>query len=123
MPALMRACGTGHVAVIQALLTESKRQNADINAKADHSWSSITIAVERGHVEAVKVLIDAGADVDSRAEHGWTAIMIASEKGHVKITNLLIAAGADIHTRSVESNDDHNRSALPGGDSKADHPG
>ena len=57
-------------------------------------------ACERGHVEAVKVLLTTKIDVDHVNNLGWTClleIVILGDGGprHVEVAKLVLAAGAD----------------------------
>ena len=52
------------------------------------------LASERGHLEATRVLVEAGVDKECRGRGGQTAIMLASEKGHLEVLRLLLEAGA-----------------------------
>lgn len=58
-------------------------------------------AVEHGHTDAVRLLLEAGADVNATATWGLTgertALMLAAEKGNVDILALLLAHGAHIN--------------------------
>ena len=58
-------------------------------------------AVEHGHTDAVRLLLEAGADVNATATCGLTgertALMLAAEKGDVDILALLLAHGAHIN--------------------------
>jgi hypothetical protein len=55
----------------------------------------IQIAAERGELEIVKLLLDAGADPDGGThEYGWTALKLAAHWGYTNVTQLLIAGGA-----------------------------
>ena len=50
-----------------------------------------------GHVEALCMLLGAGADANLASNNGCTALMLASQKGHVEAVSLLLEAGADKH--------------------------
>ena len=59
------------------------------------------LAAERGHVETVRTLIEAGVDVDHVNNLGWTALMEAVILGdggprHADIVRLLVEAGANV---------------------------
>ena len=41
--------------------------------------TALMFAVEGGHDEVVKALIEAGADIEAKANGGWTAMRIARE--------------------------------------------
>ena len=46
-------------------------------------------------VEAIRVLLAAGAQINQVDARGWTALMHASHAGHVQAVKVLLAAGAD----------------------------
>jgi hypothetical protein len=53
-----------------------------------------------GHLEAVRVLLDAKADPNARAMNGGTALMAASVKGYPEVVRALLAAKADVNART-----------------------
>ncbi|HVL23876.1 MAG TPA: ankyrin repeat domain-containing protein, partial [Thermomicrobiales bacterium] len=60
-----------------------------------------------GHVETVRILIDAGVDVNHVNNLGWTGLLeaiILSDGGpaHVEIVRMLVAAGADVNLADFE---------------------
>ena len=44
---------------------------ADVEARADHGWAPLHVAVARAALRAVVALVEAGADPDARADHGF----------------------------------------------------
>jgi ankyrin repeat protein len=62
---------------------------ADVNAGNDHS-TPLHVAVQKGRVEVVHVLLEYGANVAAEDEDGKTASQFASEMGHEEITKLLL---------------------------------
>ena len=75
---------------------------ADLRSTNRFGGTALTPAAERGHVEAVRLLIDAGVDVNQVNRLGWTALLeaiILSSGGpaHQDIVRQLIAAGADVN--------------------------
>ena len=59
------------------------------------------VAVERGNLAEVKLLLDAGADVNAMDNDGETPLHIASYKGYIEITKLLLDRGADVNARDL----------------------
>ena len=49
----------------------------------------------KGHVNAARFLLDAGAAVDKRREGDWSPFGIACALGHVDVATLLVERGAD----------------------------
>jgi uncharacterized protein len=52
------------------------------------------VMARRGNVEAVRLLIDAGADVNAIGEMGETPLHVAVHKGYVAIADALLNSGA-----------------------------
>ena len=57
-------------------------------------------AVNQGHWDVVKSLLEKGADINARADNGVTALMMASYEGAVAVVNLLLNKGADVNDKS-----------------------
>ena len=62
------------------------------------------IASQNGHLEVVRLLIDAGADKDKARTDGATPLYIACQNGHLEVVRLLIDAGADKDKATTEWN-------------------
>jgi ankyrin repeat protein len=58
-------------------------------------------ASHMGHVDAVRLLLDAGADVEAQNEGGKTALMYAAQYGHASVARLLIERGAALEATNV----------------------
>ena len=55
------------------------------------------IAAESGHLEVVRLLLQAGANKDSTNRRtGATALMVAANSGQLEVVRLLLDARADI---------------------------
>lgn len=68
--------------------------------------SALQMAVERGHLELMDVLLAAGADVDGpiALDGGASALQCAAAKGYLGIARRLIEAGAEVNARRAERN-------------------
>src|SRR5262245_57821387 len=100
--AFFEACRTGDVAVLRALLAKNPelvqaRDRGD-NATGLHG------AAANGHLEAVRLLLDAGADVHGHGDlHEGDVIGWAAGKGEANrgVIDLLLAHGAKHHIFSA----------------------
>ena len=68
---------------------------------------ALFIATERGHLEIVKVLLDAGVDLDSKDSTGQTALYRATRRGDDILMRFLIQRGA-----ALETKDDNGRTVF-----------
>ena len=91
--ALFRAVCEKHNNIIKMLIDSGR---ADLNVKCYNGTTPLIQASIDGSVEAVKMLIKAGADLDAQNNHECTAIMNCSYEEHASISKLLLDAGADI---------------------------
>jgi ankyrin repeat protein len=72
------------------------------NVTSRYDGTALIAAAHRGHVEAVKVLIEANAPLNHVNNLGWTALMEAIVLGngganHTAIVKALVEAGADVN--------------------------
>jgi ankyrin repeat protein len=95
--ALMHAAHGGHVAAVQVLIAAG----ADVNARSPQGWTAVAKAAyngetERGYVEVIEVLHEAGASLDEHIFFGITPLMLAAGGGDAPVVEWLINAGADV---------------------------
>lgn len=60
------------------------------------------VAVEKGHINVVQMLLDRGVSIESPLIAKWTPLMSASYYGDMKILNFLLDKKANINARSPE---------------------
>jgi ankyrin repeat protein len=48
-----------------------------------------------GHIEVVRLLVEAGADKEKERPGGYTPLFVACKNGHIEVVRLLVEAGAD----------------------------
>ncbi len=105
---LYQAAKAGDVDVIR----EQLASGADINeiregretlfGGTEDSGTPLLAAAAAGHLDAVRVLLEAGADPRLKNANGEDALLHAVAPGHARIVDLLIDAGAEVDTRGPE---------------------
>jgi ankyrin repeat protein len=73
----------------------------DVNARDERRQTPLAYAARAGHVEAVRLLLAAGARPDVPGHSDRTALMDAAEAGHVEVVRALVEAGADVNARET----------------------
>lgn len=81
---LTAAAAMGSVAILQRLIA------AGANVMYGLERLPLHLAAEAGHLDCVRVLLDAGVAVDAYEEGAWTALMAAASAGHLVIVQLLV---------------------------------
>lgn len=96
-PTLLGAAGEGDADALARLLASGSP--ADERA-APGGETPLMRAAARGHEEAVRVLLDAGADACARRADGFTPLILAVFFGHEGVARLLVERGADASART-----------------------
>ncbi|RSM18339.1 hypothetical protein CDV31_002858 [Fusarium ambrosium] len=87
---LMRASEAGHHAVVSFLLKEGAR------VESRHSRQAMSLSLENGHVEIVRLLIEANADLYLDPGSLKKALNTASRKGFEPMAKYLLEGKADV---------------------------
>lgn len=101
---LTLAARQGHVGVLQVLLDWAQDQHgleaAAVRNMLEHSdtegWTALRSAAWGGHVEAVRLLLEATVEVDGYDAEGRTALRAAAWGGHEEILLTLLDHGAQV---------------------------
>ena len=67
---------------------------AAVNAPNDLGYTALHLAIQEGHTDIARLLIEKGADLNVKHSNGWTALHFAVQKGHKEIVVLLLSSGA-----------------------------
>lgn len=72
-----------------------------------YTENDFIVQIKMGHMDTVKLFLDAGMSPDARGGLGWPAVMQASAHGHTEIAKLLLKRGA-----AVDATDKDGQTAL-----------
>jgi ankyrin repeat protein/HEAT repeat protein len=86
---LFQQSGSGTAKEVAALL----QQGASVSAVQLAGRTPLHVAAQRGHLEVMRLLIDAGADVNARAENGHS-VLAAAAWSNTEAVQLLLDSGA-----------------------------
>jgi ankyrin repeat protein len=90
------AAEKNYVDVVRALLSAG----VDVNIRSEkQKLTPLISAACCGSLEAVKVLIEAGADIDAQSSTGNTALMLAIDRGKIDVATTLIDAHANLEIK------------------------
>ncbi len=93
MESLYQAAESGDVSALGELLAQGA--GVDVVEYAPPRWTPMMVAALEGHVEAVGVLVGAGAALNFEDLDGFTAVHLAAGRGHWDVVALLAEHGAD----------------------------
>jgi len=87
---LCKAAGDGNIATMKQALYSG----ADVNCLTSDGETAMHKACGRGHIEAMRVLVDHGfCEFNVQDDHGWTALHKATRRGHVEAIRELCKLG------------------------------
>lgn len=82
-------------------LRQALAEGADAGARDGFGMSLLYHAAQKGALEMVELLLEAGAEVDRSSDSGNTPLMAAAARGHAEVVQRLVAAGADTEHRNT----------------------
>lgn len=97
-PLYIAALG-GHYKIMRELIEKGADKDARVNRGRGRSgnFTALHAAAELGGVDAVSVLVEAGADIEVRSDHMSTPLHLAASGGAVETVLALLHAGANMH--------------------------
>ncbi|CAN6469655.1 unnamed protein product [Victoria cruziana] len=75
--------------------------DVDVDARDSEGRTALHIASSRGHVESVRLLLQAGARKDAQSNDGRTSLFRAAANGDTAMVELLLEEGADAQICTV----------------------
>ena len=90
---LQLAARAGHTALVADMLCRSPGEVHTVDAML---FTSLHYAAVRGHVDVVRLLVDAGAVLDAADDRGRTPLFRAAEFGRASVVQLLVDCGAQL---------------------------
>ncbi|XP_045485898.1 kinase D-interacting substrate of 220 kDa B isoform X4 [Pieris rapae] len=74
-------------------------KNVNVDDRDENGTTALMYASEKGRVEAVRLLIGAGADACAADVDGWTPLAFAARAGHLNVVRELVEASVTIDSR------------------------
>ena len=79
--------------------------NLGLSVEAElNGYSPLYLAVLRGNIALVEILISAGVNVNAKDNGGHSPLHFAVDRDNVAIVKLLISAGADVNAKTNGGN-------------------
>jgi ankyrin repeat protein len=95
MPCVGRTgCGSHGIGIVRGGLPEQGYQ-----PPIPGDMTPLMFAAREGHVDAARLLLDAGADVHAVDKNGITPLLMAIGSNRIPAARLLVERGADIHAK------------------------
>jgi ankyrin repeat protein len=69
----------------------------NVDARSINKWTPLHAASDRGHINAVRVLLDHGADINARIHDGPTLLRLASYDRNPEVVQLLLEISAALN--------------------------
>jgi hypothetical protein len=100
---LVAACAAGDLAAVERLVAAGANVNATERSRYDPQISAdvgsqpcLMVAVQNGHLEIARLLLDAGADINRWDGVGESALTAAVYTGNRPTAEMLLDRGADL---------------------------
>ncbi|KAJ3115191.1 enhancer of mRNA decapping [Phlyctochytrium bullatum] len=96
---LLAVAAKGDVKQLKKII-QSGRVN--VETRDPNGWTPLSSAASNGHLDAVTLLVKAGAQINTRSSTGWTPLALASLTGHLDVVQYLV-----VHNANIEAQTDH----------------
>ncbi|KAG9185014.1 hypothetical protein G6011_00005 [Alternaria panax] len=83
----------------EATARKSLREKANIQATNDDGQAPLLLAVEKGHKQVIRLLVDKGTEVNAQGGYYGNALQAASARGDEAVVRLLLGKGADVNAQ------------------------
>ena len=97
-------CAKGHVDEVLRSLKALQDPNPSPRSSNDDPGGPLYLAAERGHLEVVRLLLDAGADMEALATDEWCEVYQplhqAAAQGHLEVVRLFIESRAEVDAKA-----------------------
>ena len=94
--ALVEAARQGRLEEVETRLKKPQ----DPNVTNTQGWTALHFAAEHGHLECVRLLLEAGASVNP-ANGPFTPLFVAVQQGYAEVVRLLLEAGTSLNQDRV----------------------
>ena len=99
---------------LDAMNTELSSPYSDVDMTDKWGQTPLYKSSRKGHLAAVKLLLDAGADVNKSDNGGYTPLHESSYAGHKEVMKALLNKGADVNKRANSGDTALHRAAMQG---------
>lgn len=98
---LLQASHRGMTPIVKALIEKNSKPEW-VDAASDENITPLIAASSEGHLEIVKMLVNAKANVNLKDKDQTSALMAAAARGHTDIVEVLLEAGANVNEQNVD---------------------
>ncbi|OQE44273.1 hypothetical protein PENCOP_c002G04392 [Penicillium coprophilum] len=106
------AAAHGHVSVVNLLLRYGVPP--DLPTRNFEERTALHLASEKGHLDVVHVLADAGSSINVQDAFDYVPLTLAARKGHLNIVQFLLSRGADPNITTEQQGTPLHMAALSG---------
>ncbi|MEJ2406268.1 MAG: ankyrin repeat domain-containing protein [Candidatus Thiodiazotropha sp.] len=103
MQAIHTSALDGDIGSVQDLVNKGADVEQKNSASGEYEgFTPLMMAINNGHEEVVRYLLDSGADVNASGKLGRTPLHLAAFNGMLELAQTLISQGANVNAKTVE---------------------